>query len=275
LIQRLTIGPIANGLWNLGSLPFEMSQAQQSDCGVKPARSPLMRMRWLNLAFIHWPVPVELLRSFVPTGLEIETFSGQAWVGLVPFSMRDVLPAAVPRWPGLSDIPAISAFHECNVRTYVHPVNEPDQPGIWFFSLDAASRAAVWGARRFFHLPYYYSRISLGRTSREVEYAVDRIDFPRATMRCHWTIENAMPQSQPGDLEYFLTERLMLFSADQRGNLHRCRIRHDRWMLRKSRLLSLNDSLLRAAGIAVDTSIQPLVHAAEPLDVHAWPLERV
>jgi hypothetical protein len=33
------------------------------------------------------------------------------------------------------------------------------KPGVYFFSLDAASRVAVRVALRFFHLPYYWARM--------------------------------------------------------------------------------------------------------------------
>jgi uncharacterized protein YqjF (DUF2071 family) len=48
-------------------------------------------------------------------------------------------------------------FLEVNVRTYVA---RDRKPGIWFFSLDAESRAAVAGARAAFHLPYFHARMT-------------------------------------------------------------------------------------------------------------------
>ena len=62
--------------------------------------------------------------------------------------MTGVRPVGVPPVPGLS------SFHETNVRTYVR-LGDRD-PGVWFFSLDAANRIAVKLARSLFHLPYHY-----------------------------------------------------------------------------------------------------------------------
>src|SRR5688500_16918583 len=61
-----------------------------------------------------------------------------------------------PRW--LPAVPGLSAFPEVNVRTYL--VTD-GKPGVWFFSLDAASRLAVRGARALYHLPYYDARMLL------------------------------------------------------------------------------------------------------------------
>lgn len=234
-----------------------------------------MRMQWRQLLFMHWRVPAETLRPLIPESLSIDVFDGSAWVGLIPFTMRDVLPAFVPKVPGVSDMPRLSAFHECNVRTYVTPRSGDPLPGVWFFSLDAQSRAGVWAARTFFHLPYFYARMRLDREGDAVRYAVDRRDSPRATMRCQWRVGDPLPQSQPGDLAYFLTERYALYTFDARRRLRRCRIWHKPWPLRAASLVSLDDQLVRAARIACDQSRAPILHHADELDVHAWALESV
>jgi uncharacterized protein YqjF (DUF2071 family) len=234
-----------------------------------------MRMQWRHLMFMHWPIAAEKLRSLIPDSLAIDEFDGMAWVGLVPFTMRDVLPAIVPRLPVVSDIPRLSAFHECNVRTYVTPRRGDRLPGVWFFSLDAQSRAGVWGARRFFQLPYFYARIRLDRKGDTVRYSVDRRDQPRASMRCQWTAGKSLPPSQPGELSYFLTERYALYSIDSRGGLVRCRIWHRPWPLRDACLQSLTDELVCAAKVEVDRSRPPLLHHADELDVSVWKIERL
>src|SRR5213592_3708461 len=97
----------------------------------RPQGKPAMAMRWLHLLFMHWPAPAAMLRPLVPAALEIDEFEGNAWVGLIPFTMRDVRPTWLPNLPfGLG----VHHFHECNVRTYVTYRGEP---GVWFFSLDA------------------------------------------------------------------------------------------------------------------------------------------
>src|ERR1700753_3100034 len=50
----------------------------------------LLRMTWHDLLFAHWRVDAASLRPRVPPGLEIETFDGSAWLGVVPFTMSGV-----------------------------------------------------------------------------------------------------------------------------------------------------------------------------------------
>src|SRR5687767_621891 len=97
----------------------------------------IMRMRWRDLLFAHWAIEVEAVRRLVPSGLEIDTFDGRAYLGIVPFQMEGVAPRGLPA------IPLLSASPEVNVRTYVR---HEGVDGVWFLSLDAGNRLAVEGA---------------------------------------------------------------------------------------------------------------------------------
>jgi uncharacterized protein len=98
------------------------------------------RQSWLDLAFIHYRVATSALRTIVPAGLTVQEFDGSAWVGLVPFRMAGVMRR------GLPDIPGFSMFPKLNLRTYVE---RDGKPGVWFFSLDAASWPIVLGVASF------------------------------------------------------------------------------------------------------------------------------
>jgi uncharacterized protein YqjF (DUF2071 family) len=110
----------------------------------------IMKQKWHDLLFAHWPVPAEQLRSFVPEALPLDTFEGTAWIAVVPFSMSGI------RLRGLPPVPGTSRFPELNVRTYI---TLGGKPGVYFFSLDAANALAVWGARRFYNLAYYLAEL--------------------------------------------------------------------------------------------------------------------
>jgi uncharacterized protein YqjF (DUF2071 family) len=209
----------------------------------------------------------------LPAPLLVETFDGSAWAAIVPFSMRGVLPAFVPPLPGIADVPVVSAFHECNVRTYV---TCKGVPGIWFFSLDATSPPAVWAARWLYHLPYAHAGIRVESAGSSTRYELDRAaqpHFPAARLSCEWRCGAALPPTRPGELLYFLTERLLLFSADRHGRIYRGNIWHKRWPLHAADVVRLDESLLAAAGIARPIDESPLVHYADRLRVLAWRLE--
>ena len=235
----------------------------------RPAGRWAMRMTWRHLLFMHWPVDPEHVQSLLPASLEVETFAGRAWVGLIPFLMENVRQRCMP------ELPTTRRFPECNVRTYVHPRGRPDLPGVWFFTLDASSRLAVQVARRFWRLNYKFGKLGIERVGENLQYRVDRVDAPRAAMRCAWSIGAPMQPSQPGELRHFLTERYRLFAINRAGQACEGKIWHKPWPLREATLRSLDDQLVRAAGIEIDQAQLPVTWHSDVLDVEAWPIRRI
>ena len=116
-----------------------------------PVKGPVMLQSWRWLTFLHWRYEPTLIRGRLPKGLELDIFDGVAWIGLTPFVLENL------RLPLLPALPWISRFPETNLRTYVRG---PDgEPGIWFFSLDAARLLAVVAARFTYGLPYKWAQM--------------------------------------------------------------------------------------------------------------------
>lgn len=40
---------------------------------------------WRDLLFVHWTLPVDVVRAAVPASMELDLFEGRALVGVVPF----------------------------------------------------------------------------------------------------------------------------------------------------------------------------------------------
>jgi len=232
----------------------------------RPDGQPVMHQDWGKLLFIHWRMDEEHLRPLVPERLTIDTFDGSAWVAVTPFTMWGI--RAFP--PYLPPVPGLSSMHELNVRTYVHL---DKVPGVWFFSLDANSSVAVTAARMFFHLPYYTAEMSLEQDDGTIVYSSRRTDkdADAAVFDATWQIGETLPYTHPGSLEFFLTERYLLYSA-HKDKLYRARIHHEPWPLQKASLSSLDSTMLESQGIPTPKG-EPLLHYAEEVNVDIWPLE--
>jgi uncharacterized protein YqjF (DUF2071 family) len=215
---------------------------------------------------MHWSIDAAALRPLIPAQLSIDTFAGNAWIGVVPFTMWGIRASLLP------PIPGTSAFHELNVRTYVH---FKGVPGVWFFSLDAASRLAVWGARTFYHLPYFNAEMSLRQEGNAIEYHSQRSDDRGAPseLNAAWTIGEPLARARPGSLEFFLTERYCLY-AHHREQLYRSRIFHQPWPLQSAALGSYQSTMIESLGID-EPKGEPLLHYAESIAVDIWPLKKV
>ena len=88
------------------------------DAEPDPPGPWLISQIWHNLLFIHWPLPPAALQPFIPAGLALDTFDGQAWLGIVPFWITN-------RFHGLPPIPGTAIFNELNVRTYIIGEGKP------------------------------------------------------------------------------------------------------------------------------------------------------
>ncbi len=225
-----------------------------------------MRQKWHDLLFMHWPVAAQDLRPLIPRALELETFDGTAWVGVVPFHMSGI------RFRGLPPVQGLSAFPELNVRTYVR---SGTKPGVWFFGLEAASAIAVWAARRWFHLPYFRARMSLEKAGEAILYKSHRThrDAPEADFGATYRPMGEVFRAQRGSLEYFLTERYCLYaSADD--NIFRGEIDHLPWPLQQTEVDVEINTMAASHEITLPNS-KPLLHFARYQDVKIWSLARV
>jgi hypothetical protein len=233
---------------------------------LRPAGRSAMRHRWAELLFLHWVVPPEQIRSLLPPGLDLDLFEGRAYIGLVPFTMTGVRPTWAPPFPPLSD------FHETNVRTYVHC--EGRDPGVWFFSLDAANAIAVRVARAVWKLPYHYARMSLRREGDAVSYSTERLWPGPLPAQCSVRYAPAGPvvPAAAGTLEQFLVERYLLY-AWSRGRLYRGQVHHAPYPLQRAEVSMLEEDMVQAAGIARPDEA-PLAHYAREVRVHVYPLRR-
>ena len=233
-----------------------------------PKLPTIMYQRWEELLFLHWAFDPRIIAKVLPPGLRVDTFDGMAWIGIVPFSMRNVRPRFLPPVPGLSNFP------ELNLRTYV--VDKHGRPGVWFYSLDTPKRLPNWIARTFFHLNYRLARIQIEdkaslRSYRSELWMGTDWDTPQ---EYEWKRVGETFNAEPGSLDFFLAERYRLFAYNKKKTqLMSGQVHHEPYPLQQvnlecysKRLFALNGlskpgnspvSLLASAG--VDIQISPMI----------------
>ncbi len=204
-----------------------------------PKESWLLSQAWRDLAFIHYPVDADRVRALLPAGLELETFEGQAWVGVVPFEMVGV----TPRWfHGLVSMPK---FPELNVRTYVRANGVP---GVWFFSLDTTAASAVMVGRRQFKLPYHRARMSIARAEGWFIYNSERL-AGGARFEGRYRGVGPVFYPKPGSFEHWAAERYCLYLNDGSGSVKRVEVHHVAWPLQACEAQIDACTMLEAAGV--------------------------
>jgi len=211
---------------------------------------PVMLQRWECVSFVHWPCEPRDVQRLLPPGIEVDTFDGTAWIGLVPFRLAT-------RLPGLSLLPPAIRSVEANVRTYVRG---PDgRRGIWFFSLEAERLSLVLVARGWYHLPYKWARMELRREGDRVRYESYR-RWPSAGPRLAMTLTvgERLGPADHSPLERFLTCRWRLYSSTPEG-VAVTRVEHEPWTLHRARLTGLQENLFAASRLP-RVGGEPLVH---------------
>lgn len=237
-----------------------------------PKRPWTMAERWRDLLFAHWPIPPEQVATLLPSGLQVDTFDGSAWLGIIPFSMERIQLRGVPRIPGASRFP------ELVLRTYVREENT-NRAGVYFFSLEAANPLAVATARMAFHLPYHWARMSM-QAQGEKEFLYESRRWLSSTpvgFRARYRGLGQMrliERSQPGTIEYFLVERYYAFTVDRRGRLLRGDIDQQSWPIETAEAEIERNDLPGVYGIRLP-STPPLLHYSRELAVYLWTPEVV
>ena len=231
-----------------------------------PDRPWVMGQTWDELLFAHWRAPPDALRSQLPPNLELDLFQDEAWLGITPFRVTGL------RARGLPPLPVASTFLELNTRTYV---TAGGKPGIWFFSLDAASEVAVEAARRGYKLPYFRAAMSAEWRSGRLEYESRRRDgrAAPAAFRGRYRPMGEVLEADPASLAHFLTERYCLYTTDESGQLQRAEIHHPPWPLQPAEA-DIDENTMPPRGIEL-LDDAPLLHYSERQDVVIWTLEPV
>lgn len=240
-------------------------------------KSPwLMVQAWKRLLFAHWPVEAHEVQQWLPPGLTLDTWQGQAWIAVVPFEM-DFRVRGTP-WT--------IRFGELNVRTYVIANGKP---GVYFSSLDASDPMTVYLARRIYSLPYYRADITLEKqASGVIGYTCQRIVNPKmhardqtqtqtketACFRGSYRPISPVYHATENTLEQWLTERYCLYASDPKGRLYRGNIHHAPWPLQRAEAKIETNTMALAGGVHLPDS-EPILHYADHIDVLVWPLEKV
>lgn len=242
-----------------------MNDRQESPA---PSTCPwIMFQGWRNLLFYSWPMTPAALARLLPAGIPVDEFQGSGWVSLVPFTMRDLHLRFLP------PIPGTSTFGEVNLRTYVGVRGEP---GVFFFSIDAASWLGALVARLVFHLPYFRAGVRL--EEKEGEFRITsirraRTGAPPAELIASWRPRGELRSPAAGSLEQFLLERYASFGPGPSGELYRGPMLHSDWQVQDADAELSVSTLVTAAGLAPPAGA--VCHFSPGVDTHVCPIQRV
>jgi hypothetical protein len=245
-----------------------MTTTPVPDTGAAANNGPwIMFQGWRNLLFYSWPVPAPALTRLLPPGLPVDIFAGTGWVSLVPFLMHGLHLRYLP------PIPGTGTFPEVNLRTYVRVRGEP---GVFFFSIDAASCLGAFVAHAAFHLPFHRAGIRLEDNAGGFRMHSARPGTngkAEARLIVSWTPKGVPRRPASGTLESFLLERYASFSPAPAGKLYRGPMLHSDWQVQDAEAEVAVDDLITLAGLAPPS--RAVSHYSPGVDTRVCPPQRV
>jgi len=212
---------------------------------------------WNRALFLHWVVPYELLRKYVPSNLNIDTIDGKCYVSLVAFTMEKIRPKFLP------SVGYISDFDEINVRKYI---DNDHKKGVYFLNIEAGKLLSAFVAKTISGLPY----------EKAIIHRTDKMYHSENTKK-GFTLDAAFEINQKithkTDLDKWLTERYCLY-LDKDNELYRYDIHHKEWQLKS--VIMENLKVNYKVGNINLNNLQPnLTHYSEGIKVIAWKRKKI
>lgn len=249
---REIIAPIMEDDFPSEHLPFQM-----------PSRKHTLSQEWRDLTFMHWEIDSEKLIPHLPSGLEVDTFQGKAYVGIVPFMMKNVR----PRW--FFSTPFVSTFPEYNIRTYVR---KDGIPGVYFLTLEAKSLVTCSYAPKAYGLPYNYAKGRITKQGNIINWSSSRNNGDLELIG-NTEIYGTPQSAKPGSLEEFLFERYCLYT-NKNGKIMRGYTHHKKWTFQPAKVNIHSNSLTENYKLGITDLVAPdLVHYSSGVNVRTYSIE--
>lgn len=218
-----------------------------------PAGKWAFYQEWQEVLFLHWKIPYELLRRIVPAALTLDSYQGNYYISLVPFTMRKVRPRYLPAFPPISD------FHEVNLRTYIL---QDGHKGVYFLNIEAEKWISTLLSKMISGMPYEKSSIRRTNTTYQAAHR------PKAySLQLDYTVSNE--RFLKTELDTWLTERYCLFLTEKQ-KIVRFDVHHLEWEIKA---LKLNTCQLhyRVGNLLLANTPPDLLHYSPGVQVVAWP----
>ena len=220
----------------------------------------IMSQQLQDVLFLHWTVPQDWLCGHLPPELKLDLYEGEAWISAVLFNARNTHLRGMPTLPGMRK------FLQLNVRTYVR---YGKRRGVYFFSMDANSRAAVEVASFGGFLPYRHSQIKMDKQGKRIKFKSRHIGeaYGVEGIELIYQPQEAIIEAAP--FESWLTERYSLWTKPK-ARLYRLEIGHPPWRLQYVKGEISENSL---AGFLPEQlhRFRPATHYSPSMDVVFYP----
>ncbi len=182
--------------------------------------------RWENLVMANYAAPPEVLKPYLPAGVELDLYEGEAFTSLVGFMFKNTRLFGVP-------IPFMGSFEEINLRFYVKRMEQGEiRRGVVFVNETVPYKPVAWLANKLYKehytaIPTRHNISELGEEKRiQYEWNVNRIWNKIQVNASLQTLE-----MQPGSHEEFIFEHYYGYTRIGENHSQEYQVQHPRWRI--------------------------------------------
>lgn len=180
--------------------------------------------RWENLIMANYEVNSELLKPYLPPGVELDDYDNKTLVSLVGFMFKQSRVFHIP-------IPFLGTFEEINLRFYVKRVeNGVVKRGVVFINESVPNKWVAWLANKLYQEHYIAlptnSSVQVSGSEKQVRYEWE--------MAKEWNYiqvnasQNTLPMKE-GSIEEYIFEHYFGYTKLHHGLSQEYRVNHPRW----------------------------------------------
>lgn len=187
-----------------------------------------LRAEWTDLIMANYAVDTATLTPYLPAGVELDLYDGEAYVSLVGFMFTNTRIFGVP-------IPVLGMFEEINLRFYVKR-REGDtwKRGVVFINETIPHKVVAWVANKLYK--EHYTAIATRNTQLCTETAKHIKYLWRLNKQWHHIAVAAEACNAPmvaGSMEAFIFEHYYGYTKISASITEEYRVAHPSWNTHK------------------------------------------
>jgi uncharacterized protein YqjF (DUF2071 family) len=191
--------------------------------------------RWENLIMANYAVNPEVLIPYLPKGVELDFYDGQAWVSLVGFMFKKTSLFRIP-------IPLMGTFEEVNLRFYVKRIDGDEiKRGVVFINETVPYKSVAWLANKLYKEHYIAiptkNKIQINAENQLIHYGW-KINQKWNEINVNTSIESV--EMIPESIEEFIFEHYYGYTKISEEVSQEYRVNHPRWKVNKVLDYSIN-----------------------------------
>ena len=184
--------------------------------------------RWENLIMANYAVTPEVLKPYLPNGVEIDFYNNKTYVSLVGFMFKKTSLHKIP-------IPFLGTFEEINLRFYVKRVEgEIIKRGVVFINETVPYKLVAWLANKLYKEHYIAipvkNLIGHNESDKNIKYK-----WKINKQWNHLAVNAAKEKNEmlPGSIEEFIFEHYYGYTKINNELSQEYKVNHPRWQVNK------------------------------------------